>query len=61
MTITSTSKSIGFMKNKNDSIANKYSTIKNIFTFNDIDECLTWMSNEYPARDECVEVLNENC
>ena len=32
-----------------------------IRTFNDIDECLSWLSNDYSARDECVEILNENC
>ena len=32
-----------------------------IRTFKDIDECLSWMSNEYAARDECVEILNEKC
>ena len=28
-----------------------------ISTFKDLDECLSWMSNEYTARDECVEIL----
>lgn len=32
-----------------------------IRTFNNLDECLSWMADEYAARDECVEVLDINC
>jgi hypothetical protein len=32
-----------------------------IATFKDLDECLTWISNESAAKEECVEILNENC
>jgi hypothetical protein len=32
-----------------------------IHTFKDLDECLSWISNEHSAIDKCVEVLNENC
>jgi len=32
-----------------------------IRTFKDLDDCLTWISNESAAKEECVEVLNENC
>ena len=32
-----------------------------IRAFKDIDECLGWISNESAAKEECVEVLNENC
>ncbi len=32
-----------------------------IRTFKDIDGCLSWISCESSASDECVKVLNENC
>ena len=32
-----------------------------IHTFKDLDECLSWISNEHSTIDKCVEVLNENC
>lgn len=32
-----------------------------IHTFKDLDECLTWISYESTASDECVKILNEKC
>ena len=32
-----------------------------IRTFNDLDECLSWIGNESSAKEECVNVLDEHC